>query len=630
MFLRYHSRLLLTLCRQTITISNHIPSIYYNKSSKNLQIRHIHSDAPMKRKILLRINTALNETEHFDENSNESDVANITCLNNELILSERMVKFPFHYRCILEQQLAIFQDRRVSNDEWQELYNIVGDTTKPLFASITMLVCVQLKHIERGRSLFEFIQKSYPDLLTSTATTCSAYMNLLSLDFFTLAGKKHGQDYSPYEKELCDVYQKYVKNKKQSIIASAAALGIIKGLCVTRLWHEAYSYLPFTNDDDQLQAMTNVTLAALHNDDIDTAIKLIKTLKNPPPSDSAAATISSSLNDMVRDMFRTLNENNENANEFIKHLFNYLSTLDYFIEKSAVDEMKTFFAKYKPNTFNYGTTTVYPSGTCKQLPGLSLASGELSDDEFNFLLNYLMETAYAAKEVYNTTTPVEFEKLKAVLARNKFTMIVDGLNILYGIDRFATDPVNTMIKTINFLKNLRVSRTQMLFIARKHALSRIPYDVQKDLRSICEVFLVDNTSRDDWFVLYAALYSRAYVLTSDILRKERGISNKSTPAKNAQVNDRLQKWLYRYQYMFVRQGNRVYFKQPMAYKLRAQYTQNVWLIPYFNEKPLTLAQRPDNWFFVYKIADKKQAPSHASERQRTKETVVIKEEKKSV
>ncbi len=61
-------------------------------------------------------------------------------------------------------------------------------------------------------------------------------------------------------------------------------------------------------------------------------------------------------------------------------------------------------------------------------------------------------------------------------------------------------------------------------------------------------------------MLYAALHSKAYVLTSDILRKERGFANKSTPVKNLLVNDKLQKWLYRYQYMFVRQGNRVYFK----------------------------------------------------------------------
>ena len=72
--------------------------------------------------------------------------------------------------------------------------------------------------------------------------------------------------------------------------------------------------------------------------------------------------------------------------------------------------------------------------------------------------------------------------------------------------------------------------------------------------------VICSRSRDDWFVLYAALQSKAYVLTSDILRKERGIANKATPAKNAQINDLLQKWLYRYQYMFVRQNNRVYFK----------------------------------------------------------------------
>lgn len=75
------------------------------------------------------------------------------------------------------------------------------------------------------------------------------------------------------------------------------------------------------------------------------AIKLIKNLKISPPSDSAAATTSSVLNDMVRNMFINLNINNENAYEFVQNLFHYLSTLDYFIEKSAVDQMQNFFAK---------------------------------------------------------------------------------------------------------------------------------------------------------------------------------------------------------------------------------------------------------------------------------------------
>ncbi len=65
----------------------------------------------------------------------------------------------------------------------------------------------------------------------------------------------------------------------------------------------------------------------------------------------------------------------------------------------------------------------------------------------------------------------------------------------------------------------------------------------------------------------------------------------------------------------------------MAYKLRAQYTQNIWLIPYFNKKPLTLAQRPDNWFFVHKISNNKQLSSSTSvpKQKRTRESTIIQE-----
>ena len=72
--------------------------------------------------------------------------------------------------------------------------------------------------------------------------------------------------------------------------------------------------------------------------------------------------------------------------------------------------------------------------------------------------------------------------------------------------------------------------------------------------------LISFRSRDDWFTLYAAITNRAYVLTSDILRKERGINTKMGPVKNSQINELLQKWLFRYQYLFIRQNDRAYFK----------------------------------------------------------------------
>ena len=165
-------------------------------SRRLLPMRSVTSNELMKRKILTRINTFLNEPKANDlPAATDGEVATITCLNNELILSPRMVKFPFHYRCLLEQQLGICSDRLVSTSEWKELYEIVGESTKAVFASVTMLVCDQLEHVQRGQSLFHFIEQTHPELLISTPTTPMTYMNLLAQNFFSITGKKHCEDY---------------------------------------------------------------------------------------------------------------------------------------------------------------------------------------------------------------------------------------------------------------------------------------------------------------------------------------------------------------------------------------------------------------------------------------------------
>ena len=209
MLLASHRRLLFNLCRKAIFPSAALPRSI-------VPVRHMTLNERMKRKVLMRINTVLNDNDPTDMLPDaDADAATSTCLTNELILSERMVRFPFNYRCILEQQLAICPDRWVAGDEWRELYEIIGEGVKPVFASITMLVCVQLKHVERGRSLFEYVEKHHLDLLSSTPMTYAAYMYLLAGEFFAVEGKRHARDYSPHAKELCRVYETFVKHRKQ-------------------------------------------------------------------------------------------------------------------------------------------------------------------------------------------------------------------------------------------------------------------------------------------------------------------------------------------------------------------------------------------------------------------------------
>ena len=215
MFLHSHRRLLLHLCRHTISLSKRLPSIVPLESSRYEQIRSISHSDTNKRKILMKINTVLNETNPLEAGEQHADAETFACLSNELILSERMVKFPFHYRCVLEQQWEICSDRAVSKEEWNELYRAVGESTKPVFASVTMLVCAHLKHVERGRSLFHYIEQEHPELLKTTLTTSAAYMHLLASDFFSVPEKKHSQDYSPHEEELSRVHDTFVKRREQ-------------------------------------------------------------------------------------------------------------------------------------------------------------------------------------------------------------------------------------------------------------------------------------------------------------------------------------------------------------------------------------------------------------------------------
>jgi hypothetical protein len=211
-----YRRHLFRLYQQTYAITKHNSLPIDLHTCSYIQQRSTCYNQPQKRKILLKINTVLNETADMnDDEHGGTDMKTIACLNNELILPENMVRFPFHYRCIIEQQWAIWPDRWVPKNEWQELYDIIGDMTKPLFASITLLVCVQNKHVERGRSLFQYIEQVHGDLLRTTSTTCATYMNLLALDFFQTKKDTHENNYSPYENELLRVYETFVKSREK-------------------------------------------------------------------------------------------------------------------------------------------------------------------------------------------------------------------------------------------------------------------------------------------------------------------------------------------------------------------------------------------------------------------------------
>lgn len=155
-----------------------------------------------------------NDPSNLTENDLEPEES-FTCLQNELILTNRFVQYPFNFRSVLEEQLDICDDRFVSKDEWKQLDEKIGNETKNLFGSITMHTCLKLKHVERGRSLFQYLEENQIDSLKSTVTTCANYLNLLSLNFFSETRQFDKEKFSPNQDEIIRVFEQFILPRKQ-------------------------------------------------------------------------------------------------------------------------------------------------------------------------------------------------------------------------------------------------------------------------------------------------------------------------------------------------------------------------------------------------------------------------------
>lgn len=64
-------------------------------------------------------------------------------------------------------------------------------------------------------------------------------------------------------------------------------------------------------------------------------------------------------------------------------------------QQLSIQSNSHFLPKKKQRRFPFS------SGTCKQIPGLKLQNGDLPDEDFEFLRQYLLKSAYTDKEVYN-------------------------------------------------------------------------------------------------------------------------------------------------------------------------------------------------------------------------------------
>lgn len=227
--------------------------------------------------------------------------------------------------------------------------------------------------------------------------------------------------------------------------------------------------------------------------------------------------------------------------------------------------------------------TINKIGKCSSCKN-QLTSTPLPSKEFNKLVNNIIPKMIVGGDIFRSTTPIELKTFKSFLHTNDpFDIVIDSLNVS-SASRYIP-----RLKTV--LKYSAENYKNVLVIARVHMYYL--RTLTSKLKNV-KVFYLKDTTKDDPFMLYAALNSgiNTKFVTTDHLRQH----------YHKLYDENLQKifkqWQYTHQYYISPESYRLI--KPLQYDPFAQENNGCWHIPYREDSLYSkLLHKPvNNWLCI--------------------------------
>ncbi|KAM0735153.1 Mitochondrial ribonuclease P catalytic subunit [Formica fusca] len=286
----------------------------------------------------------------------------------------------------------------------------------------------------------------------------------------------------------------------------------------------------------------------------------------------------------------------------------YTSHLQYCeleeqIFNDRMEEMFKFWAEHSIRPYNrvisayidaatkYGwsaaPTTISTTGSCRHC-GHSLLEITFSEKNFRDLAESIMKRVIVGSDIYCKTNPQELQRFKKFIEETKpYDIVIDGLNMTYIRNNYA--PV---LQTLNKVIDYFSKRGQkILVLTRKHQ-KKLPIFKYIEQRAL--VFLTDNLSVDDPYLLYATISSgkNAKFVSLDLMRQHKH------SLKDMHLQREFRKWQCSHQYFVMKSANGIHIQEPFVYMPTVQKNGDCWHVPYVNDD-FTYAESyefPDKWY----------------------------------
>nr|CAG4645081.1 EOG090X0CGF [Leptodora kindtii] len=432
------------------------------------------------------------------------------------------------------------------------------------FDATFMRICLVLANYKVGKDYFDCLQSKGKEI---NVATLSRFLTLSYISKANVSDKKHVQD-------LCD---KLAALKVHDILIDE---GLIHGLCLIGKWREGMGLLPdmeFTGSPGG-PVLNVLAECALDDGDFSTALSLMNKMLLSKKKIGDKLYLDWLLKYCTDPKVLNL-------------LMSFWSQNEIFPTRAVIEKLKSLSEESGGFTGSF-TTVCDTSGKCRHC-NQTLQQLELNNSQFEDLKKAVMEQVLIGKDIFAGSNPDEVAKFRNFVHRNSpFDIIIDGLNVVYCFAP-AESPSGKMDKLKNLVQYFAKQNKKVLILGRHHMLKWSKKSCD-EINRIASFFTTDDISKDDPFLLYAALYSgaKAKFVSEDLMRDH--MSRMGKPDLEATFR----RWQRSCQIQIVRidAQRKVHVLNPVSHLTAAQRSQtSCWHIPYDDGEPRFTYQLPKTW-----------------------------------
>ncbi|XP_060814792.1 mitochondrial ribonuclease P catalytic subunit [Bombus pascuorum] len=200
----------------------------------------------------------------------------------------------------------------------------------------------------------------------------------------------------------------------------------------------------------------------------------------------------------------------------------------------------------------------------------TISQQRLSDKDYERLLEATKERLIFNK-MYYVTHPQEIQSYINFIDKNKpYDLIVDGLNIMYIAKNDITQ--KKLREFIQIIKSYKEQNKKVLVIGRRHMKKFVAKTGLQD----ADCFFVEDDSKDDLFLLYAAFASgeNARIISRDLLRQH------VFALHDIELNVLFKKWQLSHQFFVDQWKGYIQLNALKPIDAIVQKQNNTWHIPY--------------------------------------------------